>query len=380
MATTTPPAWQRALWGLLGRVETGISGAWARGKVRAGLLGRVTVVPYRGWGTPNEWWLRGRVMEDPGIAASRQGDTTWTNLVASLRRFTSAELPGARVRVHGPTGQQTVVTDEEGFYDLTLAGDGADPGWHDVDVEVLEPLARRQRPPRVTGRVLVLPPDPRFAVVSDLDDTVLRTGLTEGLKAASIVLLNNARTRSPFGGVAAFYQALARGTGEGEHPVFYVSGSPWNLYDLLDEFLAHHGLPAGPLLLRDWGLGHGGLYAERTQVFKLRMIRGLLATYPDLRVVLIGDSGQHDPEIYAAIVRDDPARVLAIYVRDVTTPERDEEVHCVVAQVEALGVPMVLAHDSVAAAEHAAAADLIDPAAVAAVRAEAAGAAGAGAF
>lgn len=372
--SATPPAWQRGANDILGTVERTVSATWARFKLRSGFLRPVTVVPYRGNGTPERWWLRGRVLEQSGVTPVLDTDTPLTNLVRSLRRFASAQVPGARVCIHGPCGPVEVTADSGGFYRAELPGGDADPGWHDVVVEVLGPLARGQRRPRVTGRVLVLPPDPRFAVISDLDDTVVRTGLTEGLKAAAVVLLNNARTRTPFAGVAAFYRALARGTGEGGHPIFYVSGSPWNLYDLLDEFLVHNGLPAGPLRLRDWGLGLGGLYAEATQSFKLRVIRELMATYPDLAVVLIGDSGQHDPEIYAAVVRDDPSRVLAVYVRDIETPGRDAEVRRIAEEVEALGVPMVLTPDSVASAEHAAAAGLIDPAALPEVRAEAAAA------
>ena len=70
---------------------------------------------------------------------------------------------------------------------------------------------------------------------------------------AKLTLLHNAHTRLPFEGVAGFYQALQRGRdGEAYNPVFYVSNSPWNLYDLLEDFLDVHGIPRGPLLLRDW--------------------------------------------------------------------------------------------------------------------------------
>jgi phosphatidate phosphatase APP1 len=62
--------------------------------------------------------------------------------------------------------------------------------------------------------------------------------------------LSNARTRKPFSGVAALYRALHRG----RNPFFYVSNSPRNLYVPLVEFLQRQGLPAGPLLLRDYGL------------------------------------------------------------------------------------------------------------------------------
>ena len=62
--------------------------------------------------------------------------------------------------------------------------------------------------------------------------------------------------RLPFPGVAAFLRALYAGAGGGErNPLFYVSSSPWNIYDLLSEFFSLNDIPIGPVLfLRDWGL------------------------------------------------------------------------------------------------------------------------------
>ena len=103
--------------------------------------------------------------------------------------------------------------------------------------------------------MLTPPPDAAFGVISDIDDTVLVSHATSTLKAVLTAILNNAQTRSPFPGVPAFYRALQAGPGgDGYNPVFYVSSSPWNFYDLLTEFMAIHAMPAGPLFLRDYGL------------------------------------------------------------------------------------------------------------------------------
>ena len=73
-------------------------------------------------------------------------------------------------------------------------------------------------------------------MISDIDDTIVRTGATSLLMMLRVVLLSNAHTRLPFQGVAAFYGALARGaSGQDSNPLFYVSSSPWNLYDVLSS-------------------------------------------------------------------------------------------------------------------------------------------------
>jgi phosphatidate phosphatase APP1 len=207
----------------------------------------------------------------------------------------------------------------------------------------------------------------RFAVISDLDDTVVHSSATNVMKMAWIVVRNNAYTRLPFPGVSAFYEALRRGTEDGqENPIFYVSSSPWNIYDLLEDFLDVHGLPAGPLFLKDWSPTTLGKHHNH----KLGIIRTLLATYPELPFVLIGDSGEEDPEIYRQAVVEHPGRIEAVYIRDVTSDERDAEVSKIAAEVEGMGTKMVAVADSAAAAEHAASIGLISPDAPDRVRAK----------
>jgi phosphatidate phosphatase APP1 len=165
--------------------------------------------------------------------------------------------------------------------------------------------------------------------------------------------------------VAAFYEALQRGVeGRGYNPIFYVSSSPWNIYDVLEDFLNVHGVPPGPLFLKDWSLGVLGKHTDH----KLGIIRKLLRTYPELPFVLIGDSGEQDPEIYHQAVREHPGRVRAIYIRDVTTGGRDAEVRAIADEVRGFGVEMVLAPDTAIAAEHAASIDLLTPDAVPEIR------------
>ena len=53
-----------------------------------------------------------------------------------------------------------------------------------------------------------------------------------------------------------------------------------------------------------------------------------MGTYPDLGVVLVGDCGERDPEIYRQVVLRHPGRVFAVYVRDVA-PERHDAVRAI---------------------------------------------------
>jgi len=314
------------------------------------------IVPYRGMGTPAALYLSGRVLEDRGIRPPDDADSRWANLRANWRRFGSRELPHVRVRA---TFQDVVVetaTDAEGYFHLSLQPGGP---LNDAPVQVVD-LELPDLGARGAGEVFVPPPSARCAIVSDIDDTVLQTYATDTLKMLALTFLHNARTRLPFEGVAALYRALVAGPdGQRQNPIFYVSSSPWNLYDFLVDFLAYHGLPAGPLFLTDYGFDRDRLVRKGHRRHKLEAIGRIATTYPHLSLVLIGDSGQHDPEIYLEVARAYPGRVVAIYIRHVSHERRAEEVYALSAEARRLDVPMVLASTTAALATDAASRGLI---------------------
>ena len=338
-------------------------------KRRFGLLDPFEILPYRGHGTDRELFLKGRVLEETGITRSGRDDTVWLNVLNMARRFASDEVAGARVLASFGELRAETRADEEGFFEVHLRlTEPLDSNlrWHPVELELLSPPSPRGGEVRSKGHVLV-PREAGFGVISDLDDTVVRSSATNLLKMAWIVVRNNAHTRLPFEGVGAFYEALRRG-GEGDafNPIFYVSSSPWNIYDLLEDFLNVHGIPPGPLFLKDWSPTVLGKHQD----YKLGVIRKLLETYEDLPFILIGDSGEEDPEIYLQTIREHPKRIKTVYIRDVTPGERDAEVQAIASEARRLGTEMVTVLDTVAAAEHAASIGLIAPEAIAAVRSE----------
>jgi phosphatidate phosphatase APP1 len=349
-------SWRDDLLGVFGEL------AW-QARRTAGAIGRaidrdpVQIVGYRGYGTRDRALVLGRVLQDEGIRAPQAAQSRWRNLIATLRRIESDPLPFARVRARlaaaGEGRHAEIIADGEGFLRHWLPANEplSPPGWHTIDLDLTDPP--NGQPVRATARILTPGPTATFGVVSDMDDTVLQSEVTSFLRAARMVLLENALTRLPFPGVAAFYRALERGaTGAESNPIFYVSSSPWNLYDVIDGFLEAQRIPVGPLLLRDWDLGK---LNERHARHKGVVIREIFDTYPELPFLLVGDSGQEDPEIYAEIVRDHPGRVNAVYIRNVNSnPERSERIRALAREVAEAGSTLVLADDTVAVARHAA--------------------------
>jgi phosphatidate phosphatase APP1 len=315
----------------------------------------VIILPYVGYGTAQKLTVCGRVLQDEGFLPAGDADTRWRNLVQFYRRLESDEVPGARLRARFPGSEAHAVTDREGYFRLEVPVKSLQPGpWQEVELEIPEENVR------ATARVLVPPARARFGVISDIDDTIVASHVTNKLKMILTVALSNARTRKPFPGVAAFYRALHAGV----NPLFYVSKSPWNLYAPLVEYLEVQGLPPGPLMLRDFGW-------SSNKNHKTEAIEEVLKTYPGLKFILVGDSGEEDPQIYAGIVHRFPERIRAIYIRSVNRdPKRIEAIEELIIQIAKTGCQLILAPDSEPAAAHAAAEGLIQVSELRAVRAD----------
>ena len=316
----------------------------------------VIVLPYLGYGTGARLTVRGRVLQDEGFRPARDTEARWRNLVAFFKRMESDVIAGARLRARFGSALVETATDRQGYFQADLERAGAQPGWNEVALELV-----REPRIRATARVLVPAREAEFGIISDIDDTIVYSNVLSKWRMVLMLALSNSRTRKPFKGVGAFYRALHRGV----NPVFYVSKSPWNLYAPLVEYLEAQRLPLGPLELRDFGL-------RMNRNHKTVAIAAILARYPHLRFVLIGDSGEQDPEIYADIVQAHPRRIRAIYIRSVDPRARRlSAIDKLVARVAPTGCQLVLAPDSEFAAAHAAGEGLITAAALSEVRADA---------
>ncbi|MBD2001004.1 DUF2183 domain-containing protein [Leptolyngbya sp. FACHB-541] len=325
-----------------------------------GLEDPICIMPYRGYGTPDNLHLRGRVLQDQGIKLREENASVWRNLRNMYRRFESDEVAEARVRAYFGAAQQDVLTNAEGFFQVTFALSDqpveSDRFWQPITLELLEPLPRHSAPIKVDSEVMVVSERARFGVISDIDDTIMRTAATDLLKMIRIAYLGNENTRRPFSGVAEFYHALQQGQNDDHrNPIFYVSSSAWNMYDLFEKFMDFNHIPRGPILLRDIELSPANLLSFKHESHKIEQITPILNCFSHLPFILIGDSGQKDPEIYQQLVKHHPDRIFAIYIRDVTPndSQRQGELEAIANQVKETGCEFVVFPETQVAMEHA---------------------------
>lgn len=330
----------------LGNVEEFADVQWRRFANEMGFHEPRHIAAYHGYGNGTHIWIRGRLLANKPTGGPDEDDDWWDNLQATYQRWESNEVPNAAITLQYGDTVQEVITDKEGYYEARFEVDPDRPrtdviiARHDLGDGVLT----------ATHRVFLPHADAEFMIISDMDDTVIHTGITNMLVAAQLTFLHNAKTRKPLTGVGGLYRSLAAGTqSRPVNPVFYVSNSAWNMYDLLRDFIDLNDLPDGPLLLRDIGLN------ADTDDHKITSIRHIMSRHDHLPAILVGDSGQHDAEIYARIAKEFPGRVQAIYIRDVDPEEKsdyDGQVDAIIADSSG-DVPFLRVADSSEIAHHA---------------------------
>jgi phosphatidate phosphatase APP1 len=317
------------------------------------------IISFYTYGTKSHLYLKGRALEDEDIDLEKKG---WLSLlVNSWKRFETDEIRNTPLRLTFSNGEVIEgSTDAEGYYLIKESNDVLranidSEGWLSYEVSYgLEKSNRKiQLNNRFLGKMLIPKTDSSFGVISDIDDTILHTGVASPLKWQVIIntFFKTPHKRKALEGAAEFYHLLHSGKSKKEaNPIFYVSHSPWNLYRYLELFLRQNNFPKGPILLRSMSnflkKKHQG---EKPQ--KQKEILNLLKTYPDLPFILIGDIGEHDPDIYMEIAEEFPDRILAIYLRSVKHKKKMIRVRRLIENYKATKVLMV--ESSAQAIEHA---------------------------
>jgi phosphatidate phosphatase APP1 len=234
----------------------------------------------------------------------------WSAFFRTTRMlFTSGEEGAVTWRVG--KFEWTVRADDHGYWELTantpleLA-----PGWHVIESD-----------PTPSSVAHVLVPDPRntLGIISDIDDTILVSDVLSKRRLLANSLLLPAERRGAVPGLAMLYRSLAaRNPAPESTPIFYVSGSPRQLTDNLRLFMTMGGFPRGVLQLKEISTERGDSLLD-TPTYKRKHIDKILAAFPGVKFMLIGDDGEQDPEIFAHAAEKYPDRIEGVWIRRVHT-------------------------------------------------------------
>lgn len=276
------------------------------------------------WEIPIDMWVfepeeddlaRGAVLELLGEGIElRPGSPDSEVIEANLRPFFIDNERGEHVSIRrlahavsvGPTskhGRAHAVL-EVPADDPAATGEGTPP-W--VELEVVMPRGDDRR----FSAWSQLLPDDGISVISDIDDTIKITGVHDTATMMENTFLH------PFRAVPGMPEAYARWAEQGV-AFHYVSASPLPLLDALTRFAREVGFPRGTLALRPfrWKDGTAMQLLEPSEEYKREVIEGIVGAFEHRRFVLVGDTGERDPEIYASVAAAHPDRIVAVYLRD----------------------------------------------------------------
>ncbi len=267
------------------------------------------------WHVPSEIWAyvpqnssvrKGLVA---GLLRSRYGlETTAANqslfdrrvnllLADNVARVTPLVRIGSEVPDYPPTGANghTQLNTQIPVYPATPVATGAR-----IPIEVTGGV----------GGVVQLVPEAGLSIICDIDDTVKDTGVLDKRRLWDSTFFQPFKAVS---GMPALVTRLAGNAGV----VHYVSSTPWHLYAPLREWLEAETYPVASLHLKQIRLKDATIFDifASPETLKPPVISGLVKRWPKRRFVLIGDSGEKDPEVYAAIARQFPGQIARIFIR-----------------------------------------------------------------
>lgn len=286
------------------------------------------MLPYRGYANEERIYLKGRILEDENIYRG-QSSSRFRNLINSFKRFETDEVPGAKVKISCHDQVFECVTDYEGYFVVDEDWEAPDlkgnNRWVKAEIKLVEPRPVTENTIKRHGEIYLPSRDAEYGVITDIDDTILQTHVSSRLRLKMLyaTFFKNAQQRLPVEGMAKLFNSFVRGSdGRRVNPIFYISHSPWNIYDLLEEFLQIQDFPKGPIMLRDFGLKPSGEYEHH----KIHRIGHILKTYQELPFVLLGDAAEEDADFYIDIANTFPNRIRTIYIRETKNRKNAERV------------------------------------------------------
>lgn len=279
--------------------------------------------------TPGGFFLKGSVHRAAAFKEVQPKDRLLRNARNTWKRYRSRPLP--QEQLHVSIGEQywRLCSNAHGLFELfvpateaferqTWMQRGCTVSWRN---STGAPIDQKHVP------IADLGIHAQRVIVSDVDDTLLLSHATRPLPRARLLLFRNAFKRESIPGSVAFIKSLQQGPSQSAfNPVFYLSNSEWNLYDLLLDFFYHHQYPSGPLLLRDQRVIWRDLIRNKRafiHTHKRRWIQTLLEAYPQYGFVLVGDAGQRDPSIYWEFLHRYPHRIEAVFIRNIQSRSRN---------------------------------------------------------
>ena len=256
-----------------------------------------------GWQGAHGYHFSGRITE------AHSGPRPNDGPLAALYRNTRILMAGGEegLVTWSVAGKEwTLRTSEHGYWELAEGGSlDLKPGWHDI---TSVPTASSP------AGLLVVNPRNAIGIISDIDDTILVTDVSDTGTMLKNSLIVSPERREAVPGMAELYRNLVQKNPDPEStPIFYLSASPRQLTDNIRRFLVLDRFPRGVLQLRSTS-AEGGDGEKDHEAYKLSHIETNLAAFPQLKFYFFGDDVERDPETYAKVAERHSDQVAGVWI------------------------------------------------------------------
>ncbi len=281
----------------------------------------MVVKPYMGYASSTRLYCIARVLKDFKIDWNNNSRLSLFH--ASIKRWGSSEIANVTVQVN--------------FLNHTFASTSNKEGFIVIDEEIPE-IQKKEKILPISFKILDVPSQrlkwsdrffqgevlhpiaPSRIIISDIDDTIIHTNVLSKVAMVYNSVMVGFENRKMISKANEFLQFLSD---DRTYPVFYVSNSPFNLYEYLRRFLEFNKFQKGPLFLRDYGRENTILPIDMPS-HKHFVIEKLLNRFPDADFILIGDGAEHDPYIYAEMKEKYKERISHIFLRKIYAKKRNQ--------------------------------------------------------
>ncbi|MDP6506642.1 MAG: hypothetical protein QF886_23655, partial [Planctomycetota bacterium] len=215
----------------------------------------VRILVYAAYGTPNHLYVTGRVLEGSGRKEDETNQSKVKTLFREVKSFLTAEVEELPLQFRCEGTALATSTDDEGLFDVKLIAldekKFTSTPQTVLNIEITDRSGKYKN-----AKVSILPTivsPGSLVIVSDFDDTVVHSNVTEKHKLILSTLMKNPKELKAVPGPPELYRALEK-SGRAGTPFFYLSGSPVNLFEKLVAYMTHNRFPLGPAILKNLGM------------------------------------------------------------------------------------------------------------------------------
>jgi phosphatidate phosphatase APP1 len=260
------------------------------------------------YGNPHQLLIEGRVLYERKFDESSKDDSWVKNGWQKMKHLLNDEVKNEKLTLTVGEEVYQGQTDEEGYFEFEVQNHKT-PWKNHEKIE----LTLNEYNISVHASAFVVDTSVKVGIISDFDDTVIVSNVTNKLTLIKNTLFKNYKQREVVKGMKRRFETILATP---DSPLFFVTGSPKQLYSVIHQFLNYHEFPKRTLITKK---AHGDnadpLFDQLA--YKMEKIEKLILLYPNIKWVCFGDSGERDQEVYETVAQKYPKKIKEIYIRSV---------------------------------------------------------------